>query len=393
MLYSAPHWQKIPCFAISSFYFCYFGVVGILLPYWTVFLHSLGYDAREIGSLMAILMMTRLVAPYSWAWLIDNAYLGFSRLQWVQLGALGAAISFIGVWLAQGYWQLAVMMGFFGLFWNAFAPQMEVIVFDHLGTENMHRYSQLRIWGSIGFIVTVLMVGILLRFVSNQWLPAIMFATLIGCWLSSLLIFEKHIVHDSENAQGLWDIISQTSVIALFMVLLLNQASHGVYYTFYSIYLAQHGYSSAIIGQLWALGVVAEIVLFLCTPWLLKQFPLRQLFAVSLLLAALRWSVIGYWVESLELLIIAQLFHAASFGLYHVVAVQFIKQYFTGRLQGQGQALFSTVSYGAGGAIGAYGSGWLWESAGAVMTFNIAAVLCVLAAGLTWEAVGRQKNA
>ena len=56
----------------SSFYFFYFTTVGVLVPYWGLFLQSRGFNAKEIGQLMAILLLTKLVAPNMWALLADK---------------------------------------------------------------------------------------------------------------------------------------------------------------------------------------------------------------------------------------------------------------------------------------------------------------------------------
>jgi PPP family 3-phenylpropionic acid transporter len=163
------------------------------------------------------------------------------------------------------------------------------------------------------------------------------------------------------------------------------QASHGVYYTFYTIYLEGHGYSRGIIGQLWAFGVIAEVLAFLVMHRLLKRFSLHNLLITSLGLASLRWLLIGYYPGLLTVLLFAQTLHAASFGLFHAVAIQFIFQYFPGQLQGRGQALYSSFSFGAGSAIGSLSSGYLWDTIGAQESYLLAALTCGIAAWISWQ--------
>ena len=170
------------------------------------------------------------------------------------------------------------------------------------------------------------------------------------------------------------EVLSQRQVVALLTVCFLMQASHGPYYTFYSIYLQDHGYTRSAIGQLWALGVIAEIAVFLVMPRLVPRFGLRALLLSSLSLAVLRWLLIAYFVDSAWILIIAQLLHAATFGVYHGAAIQLIHRYFRGRHQGRGQALYSSLSFGAGGAVGALYSGYTWAVGGGVISFGAAAV-------------------
>lgn len=163
----------------------------------------------------------------------------------------------------------------------------------------------------------------------------------------------------------------------------LLQMSHGPYYTFFSVYLEQHGYSALAIGLLWALGVVAEVMLFLCMARILYRWTLRSIMAVSLGLAVLRWLLIGYWPDHLAILLIAQCLHAATFGSYHAYAVEMVRRLFAGGHEGQGMALYAGVSYGGGSALGALGAGWLWDWSPSA-SFAFAAAAAALALALGW---------
>jgi PPP family 3-phenylpropionic acid transporter len=106
---------------------------------------------------------------------------------------------------------------------------------------------------------------------------------------------------------------------------------------------------------------------------ILKQASVRAVLMASFALAALRWLMIGYFPDSLPILIIAQTLHAASFGTFHAAGMQMVYKFFVGRHQHRGQAVYSTVAFGAGGAIGSYYSGHTWETLGPGLTFAIAA--------------------
>jgi PPP family 3-phenylpropionic acid transporter len=163
------------------------------------------------------------------------------------------------------------------------------------------------------------------------------------------------------------------------------QLSHGPYYTFYTLYLKQHEYAAGVIGQLWAVGVIAEVVVFLTMYKLGPMFGLRNLMLASLLLATLRWLLIAYFVESIIVMVFAQLLHAASFGMYHAVAIQMIHRLFVGKLQGRGQALYASFSFGAGGAVGSFYSGLLWDNLGSTMIYGIAASVSFVGFLVAWR--------
>jgi len=100
---------------------------------------------------------------------------------------------------------------------------------------------------------------------------------------------------------------------------------------------------------------------------------------VSLILASIRWLMIALFVNNVYLLLLAQLLHAASFAVYHAVAIQYIHREFRGAHQGRGQALYSSISFGAGLALGTLVSGYLWEGVGSMQTYLFAAALSSIA--------------
>jgi PPP family 3-phenylpropionic acid transporter len=368
---------------LSGFYFFYFATLGALIPYWSLYLKDLGFSATRIGELVAIIMATKIIAPNVWGWIADHTG---RRMYMVRLASLLATLSFAGVFLAQGYWRLALVMALFSFFWNAALPQFEATTLNHLGTDT-HRYSVVRLWGSIGFIVAVSGLGFVLDRVGTGLLPKVLIVLFAGIWISSLLVPEHGRGHRHRENEPLRRVLTRPAVISLLLVCFLIQASHGPYYAFYSLFLADNGYSDAAIGQLWALGVIAEIGVFLRMHHWLPRFGSRFLLLLATALTALRWLLIPLFVDQLWMLIIAQTLHAASFGIYHAVSIHLVHQLFRGRHQGRGQALYSSLSFGAGGAVGSLVAGYLWDGVGAQWMFIAAAVTAAMAGVVTWRGI------
>lgn len=360
---------------LSGFYLFYFASLGALVPYWSVYLRSLDFSVAEIGELIAILMATKIIAPNVWGWIADNTG---RRMAIVRLASLFSAIAFAGVFFGSSYWWLVGVMTVFSFFWNASLPQFEATTMNHLG-ENTHRYSSIRLWGSIGFILAVIFLGWLIEAQGASILPLVVSLLFFGIWLSSLVVPESAAGHLPLDQEPLRQVLSRPVVVSLLLVCFLMQASHGPYYAFFSIYLEDYGYSPSQIGQLWALGVAGEIGVFLMMTRLLPRFGPRRLLLVALGLTSLRWLLIAGFAGSVEIIIFAQILHAASFGLYHAVAIYLIHSLFTGAHQGRGQALYSSVSFGAGGAVGALVSGYLWIGIGPESMYLFAAALSLSA--------------
>jgi PPP family 3-phenylpropionic acid transporter len=370
----------VPYWRLSGFYLFYFASLGALIPYWGLYLKGLGFDPEAIGELMAVIMATKVVAPNVWGWIADHFG---QRMRIVQLGSLAALVCFAGVFLGGGYGWLALVMTLFSFFWNAVLPQFEAVTLSHLGPQ-VQRYAAIRLWGSVGFILVVAGLGPVLDRLGTALLPGVLLALFAGIWASSLAVPQDRPPTPHAQPGSLRRVLRRPEVLVFLTVCFLMQASHGPYYTFYTLYLEGHGYSRSLIGQLWALGVAAEIGLFLVTHRVLPSLGAQRLLLLSLGLAALRWAIIAVLPTELAAMVFAQLLHAASFGAYHAAAIHLVHHLFVGRHQGRGQALYSSLSFGAGGAVGSLLSGYLWVTIGPGWVYAIASGVALGALVLAW---------
>lgn len=373
----------MPYWRLSSFYFFYFATLGAIVPYWGLYLKDLGFNELRIGELIAIIMATKIIAPNIWGWIADHTG---QRMRIIRSASLLAAVCFAGVFISSSYLWLAVVMTAFSFFWNASLPQFEATTLNHLG-DNTQRYSSIRLWGSIGFIVAVSGLGVLFDYVQISLLPLLLLILYASIWVSSLFVPEQDGPHEPVDHEPLWTLLRRKEILTLLVASFFLQASHGPYYSFYSLYLETYGYSRLMIGQLWALGVIAEIIVFMAMHRLLPYFGARKLFLAALLLTSLRWLLIANFVDSPAVLLLAQVLHAASFGVVHAVAIHLIHLYFKGKHQGKGQALYSSLSFGAGGAVGSLLGGWLWAASGPSSIFMTAAGISLLAWAVAWWGV------
>jgi PPP family 3-phenylpropionic acid transporter len=365
----------MPYWRLSGFYFFYFATLGVLVPYWGLYLQSVGFAPVDIGNLIAILMFSRIVAPMVWGWIADHRE---SRMAVVRLASFLTIVIFGGAFFGSSFWWLAAVMLLFSFFWHASLPLLEVFVMRHTAARP-GAYGRVRLWGSIGFIVTVTALGPVIDVRGPWWaLPALL-TTMLGIWLFSLTLPESEMQGPLEHPGPFRQVLLRPEVFAFLLACLLMQISHGPYYTFYSIYLEGFGYSKTLIGLLWAFAVLCEIGVFLLMQRLLARVALRAVLIASFFLAAVRWLLIGHYPESLVVLMLAQTLHAATFGSFHATAMQLVHRFFTGKHQHRGQAIYGSLSFGIGGAVGSFYSGHAWATLGPTVTFNIAAASAGLA--------------
>lgn len=367
----------LPYWRLSGFYFFYFALLGGTAPFLALYFDHLGFSPARIGELIAIPMLMRCLAPNLWGWLGDHTG---QRLLIVRFGALCTLVCFAGIFFSQSYGWLALIMATHAFFWHAVLPQFEVITLAHL-REQAARYSQIRLWGSIGFIVAVVGLGLLFQWLSLDAYPAALLLIMAGIVAGSFWVPNAQPLQRPSTPEqgGFLRQLRRPGILAFYVSVGLMQLSNGPYYTFLTLHLEGVGYSRGAIGLFWALGVVAEILLFLVMARLLQRYSLRAVLLASFLITAVRWLLLGNLAQYLPVLLLAQCMHAATFGAFHAACIHFVQRSFADRQQGQGQALYASLA-GIGGAVGALYAGYSWKGLGPAWTFAIASLVALLAA-------------
>jgi PPP family 3-phenylpropionic acid transporter len=371
----------LPYWRLSGYYFFYFAFIGAFSPYFGLYLQSLNFSAWDIGLLMSQMQLMRLFGPNLWSWLADRFG---RRMLIIRLAALAGLAGFTAFFWLDKLPGMLVAMAVIAFFWSAALPLVETLTFDHL-REERGRYSRIRLWGSIGFIVAVTGTGAVLDILPLDGLLWVCWGILAGILALAVVLPDVPAMLHSHDSLPVADILRQPRVRALLAACFAMSAAHGALYVFYSIHLANHGYSKSEVGGLWSLGVLAEIVVFMLMTRLSRRYSLRVLLLASFAAAILRFLLIGWGVESAVVMILAQLLHGLTFGAYHAAAIAAINLWFPGRAQGRGQALYSSISFGAGGLLGGLISGWTWDSFGAGWTYTLASVFAVGGFALVWR--------
>ncbi len=372
---SQPYW------ALSSVYFFYFASLGILMPYLGLYLQSLGYVAAQIGLVFASIQGTKIIAPNIWAWISGGRQ---EIIKMVRLAALLSVVFFSFMLMNNTLMTIIIISFLFSFFWNALLSQFEVVTLNLLGDET-ESYGKIRLWGSIGFILAVAGGGWVLDFIGLKHWPVITLVILSLVVLASMFVRGDQRVNTSKAEGSMLSLLKNKQTIAFFIILFLIQASHGPYYSFFSISLNEIGFTETEVGLLWSLGVIAEIVLFMLMQRILNYLSLRNVLLISILLTIVRWLIMGWFLNNMTMLIIAQTLHAVSFGAFHLVGIQFVHKHFTGDNQVKGQALYSSIGFGVGGMCGSLIAGYFWALIGHEWVFTIAAGLSVLALYVAWQ--------
>lgn len=360
---------------LASFYFLYFCALGAFMPYWGPWLHAQGQTPLAIGVLTAAVQFSKVLAPNLWSWL--SHFWGSRRI--VPFGALVTAAGFFALEFAQGQFIAILLITLvFSFFWAATLPLVDATTMDWAQRRGA-AYGRIRLWGSLGFIVLSLgMGGLIAHWGMVAFLPGIFFFLMVAWWVSRYLPYEPVSTSTHPAAARLRGHLRSVSLWFFLLAGLLEQASHGVYYAFYSIYAEQHGLSSATVGLLWGFAVLCEVAFFWWGDRLIRHLGLPLVFTAAFILTGLRWGIIAWW-PGLIWIVLVQSLHAASYAAFHLAAVHWVTERFPGALRARGMALYASMVYGLGGGLGALAAGWAWAHWGGQLTFAGAAVLALVA--------------
>ena len=378
--------RPLPYGRLSAWYFCYFGFIGVFSPYFALYLQSLKFSAWDIALLLSLMQVMRLVSPNLVGWLAERVG-GTAVL--VRAAAGMSVVAFAGFFFTTSFAGLFVCMALLAFFLSASLPLGEALTLGHL-RQRTGQYGSIRLWGSIGFIGAVLAVGRLLDLLPLRSLLWVAIAFLGGVLCCALVLPEAPREKTVLPHPGLGAALRRPEVATLFAACFLMSAAHGPLYVFYSIHLVEHGYDKTMVGALWSLGVLAEIVVFLFMPALLRRHSLRAILMASLACAVCRFLMIGWGAASLVLLLLAQLLHGATFGACHAAAMAALHRWFPGIRQARAQAIYGSVSFGAGGMIGGLAGGQVWEAFGPGWSFTLGALFALAGLGLVWRCWPRQ---
>ncbi len=372
----------------ALFFFAYYGYIGVFSPYASLYFAERGLSAAQIGVLMSLLQVMRIFGPNLWGWVADRSG---QRVAVLRATSVAASLAFCGMFYGQLFMHFFAVMVLVNLFTSAQGPISEALMLSAMRGDLTH-YGRLRLWGSVGFIVSVMCAGQLLDWYGIDLMPWIALGLLVMVAGVALRMREEPVQSHAQDTPSVRQLLRKREVLAFFASTFLMVAAHASLYVYYSLYLAEIGYSKTVIGLMWSLGVIAEIVFFYYQAPLFRRFGVKNLMLMSLLTGVVRFLMIGGGAQSLLVLLVAQVLHAATFGVHHSASVATLQRWFSGPLQARGQALFISISYGLGGSLGGLLLSACWDTFGARLVYLIAACLAMAGAGAAMLSYRWQKT-
>ncbi len=360
---------------LALFYGAIFALIGCHLPFFPVWLRAVGIDAAWIGVISAVPAVTRFT--------VLPVVTGFAERRGAVRGAMMAtavSTTFGFAVIGTQHLPLAVFLAYAvtAASWTPTVPLTDAYALRGVARYGLD-YGPLRLWGSAAFIVGALGCGLLAGMIAAEHLIWIIVAAGALAALASFGLQPLEGRKAQAPAQpGSGALLRNRGFLAIIAASALIQGSHSTYYVFGSITWQLAGLGGLTIAALWALGVVAEIVVFALSP----RFTLRpsMLVVIGGVGAMLRWLITAQ-EPPVAVLAVVQLAHGVSFGLTQVgimgLMVRHVPMPVVTRAQGYlaacGGIVASTASIVSGAIYARYGQGAYYAMA--AMALSGAAVM------------------
>ncbi|WP_158129816.1 3-phenylpropionate MFS transporter [Vibrio fluvialis] len=355
---------------ISQYFIGFFFAYGVYLPFWSLWFADQGVSATDIGVLVGIGFATRCVANLVITPRVHKAELLLPALRWLSL----AALLFVAFHFFTGgsFWLMALATVLFNLCCGPVVPLSDAMA-NYYAKRKMLDYGRTRLWGSVAFIAGSTVVGFL---VAHYGATMILYTALFGVFVSLIISLRNPnpmpVTEHHEHAERLklMSLLREWPVLKFLLLVALIQGSHAAYYSFSSIYWKQAGHSEDVIGYLWSLGVVAEVLVFAFSKRLFSGWSLRTLFVIASLGVMARWGMTAS-TTAIVALVAIQLLHGVTFAMAHIAAIQYIQHAPQNKMVAL-QALYNAIPLGAVIALMTTLSGWGYEHWGASVFWAMA---------------------
>ena len=333
-------------FLLSSFFFFYFGGVGIYIIFLPKMLNSIGYTPVQLGILFSAVPLMRFATPFF--------FLKFFKLS-TKIFRFSLFISLVGVatlfYTIDNFYLLLLNIAIFGIANGLTMPYVDTIALEKLKKD----YGKSRLWGSLGFMI----MGLVLGHYFNGYKIGLYFYLCIGIFvfLSGILISFNSKNYNLSKDKSSNKTFSLIKNWRFWLSIFLLQASFGFFYNFFTIYENSHGISLKTVSYLWSLSIVCEVIMFAMQDKIL-HLNILKLIKFSIVITILRWFLLYLFPSSLFIAFFTQTFHAVSFALFHTATITYLyRLYAQKKLSMQ---FYHGISYGLGGFMGSLLSGYFY---------------------------------
>ena len=371
---------KRTAICLSSFFFLHYATLGVVFPFTGYFFKQSGFSGTEIGLFLSIFPLAKFLTTNSWI-------LIFSRVKrkklFIAVCIIISTLSLLPLSMTTNRLLVGLMLATFAITRTGVIPVIDSIA---ISMDGKVAYGRLRLFGSVGFIFTSIISGILMDKIGvNAFIWTFMGAGLLSTLPAILTDYSSdHLKPTSKSDRKL-----TPELIVFFAGITVYLTSFGFLSNFFNIKVASAGFSQSWAGYMWSIGVVAEIFFLYNQDRILKIFSVKNLIAISMFMAGVRYLVTGY-TDSLWVLAAFSTLNGFAYGGFHLGVMRYFRDYVPQKLKLKAQGMYSGFGYGLGAIIGSTISGVVYDISGIEIVFATSFVLCTIAAAMIYLFTGRR---
>ncbi|WP_017223155.1 3-phenylpropionate MFS transporter [Moritella dasanensis] len=309
---------------MGFYYAFFFGVFGILLPFWSLWLKGEGISTEMIGSMLAFALVARSAGALL---LTRNLVSTASLLTRVQRLSLTAMVAFSGFYFLDNVYAIFLLVILTNFIFSPLMALGEAIGAKLVRYNNMD-YGKVRLWGSIGFMLSSALTGFLVEKFDHK---IILLSIIVGLGILFFLTITpaKNMPEGqsaaSKPSSGILTILKRPAFWPFLAITSLLQGAHAAYYGFGAVYWQDIGISETYIGYFWSVGVVGEIFFLAFGKRFFGKISIATMFAIAAAGSVLRWTTLGYAVDVAPIMV-SQLLHGVTFGVAHMASMRYMSE-------------------------------------------------------------------
>lgn len=301
-------------------FFAFFFTWGIYIPYWVPWLTSRGFSIADASMLFSIGLVARAFSTMFIFPRLCKHLLLPDLAKWIACLSVIFASFFIIPF--EEFYIALIFMILFNLIYPIHLALNESFANAFMKKGKLD-YGKSRSWGSIGYVVAVLIIGWAISRIGDQ---AVIDVMVVGCLLLLLGTFigipEEAKVRNDSVRLSLLSLFKLPGFALCFFICFLTQGAHAAYYNYGVLYLKDLGIGDTWISLLLALQIPVEILFFYISDRLLGRMPVYKMLGISIIFSIVRWSFV-FFFQDLFIFIFTQLLHAITFALTHYAFVRF----------------------------------------------------------------------
>ncbi|MGI8907113.1 MAG: MFS transporter [Candidatus Sumerlaeaceae bacterium] len=327
-------------------FFCLYGTIGVMFPFLVLhFKTGVGLDDRQVALISSLSGITVILFQQLWGYTADVL---LPKKWLIAFATLGSGLLFYFVGTLTQQWSIALVMLAFNSLFTSISQLLHSFLFAHVHSERY--FGLLRAWGSLGFVVTNILIGIYADRYANGSLTFI-FPVFLGLTaITFLLVLPIPEAHAAPRDRlTFWQVqhhfLHRPEIVLFLLMTFLYQAAHSPSYLLQAVVMSNLGADRATIAYSYSLAAFLELPIFFLAGRLIARFGEHRILLFCCMVQAIRWVLVWSCTSSYQI-IATSLLHCITFGLFFAAAVTYMNRHAGAHLKASAQTLYALVAYG-----------------------------------------------